>query len=202
MPRKSHSHKINLGKLYDDLTQEQIDTIDSTLRDEGDRLPFQNQNERDRLMDEVQLALMDVDVILNTRMGSYGSADLSNKQIEIAAWLKGDQKQWEDTLMHEVAHFIAYWLWKDSGHGKPWKRIAKALGATPDRFGPSTPTQVQQELSVVYECVHCGKRQHQSRRWSKPRYHTPCLTLFGMGEFILIAHPNLERIKAEQGRKT
>jgi hypothetical protein len=40
-----------------------------------------------------------------------------------------------DTLMHEFAHAIAYELYKETGHGRLWKKIALELGATPNATG-------------------------------------------------------------------
>lgn len=38
------------------------------------------------------------------------------------------QSDHDQTLMHEVGHFIAYFLFQDHGHGRVWKNVMAALG--------------------------------------------------------------------------
>ena len=40
-----------------------------------------------------------------------------------------------DTLLHEFAHAVAFELYKETGHGVLWKKIALELGATPKATG-------------------------------------------------------------------
>lgn len=40
-----------------------------------------------------------------------------------------------DTLLHEFAHAVAFTLYKDRGHGKHWKTVARKLGANPKSTG-------------------------------------------------------------------
>ena len=41
----------------------------------------------------------------------------------------------EDTVLHEIAHAIAFELHHDLSHGRRWKSIAAAIGATPRSSG-------------------------------------------------------------------
>ena len=41
----------------------------------------------------------------------------------------------KDTILHEIAHAIAFELHGDKGHGQCWKMIAQKLGATPRARG-------------------------------------------------------------------
>lgn len=40
-----------------------------------------------------------------------------------------------DTLLHELAHAIAYELYREKGHGKCWQKVAIDIGAKPNATG-------------------------------------------------------------------
>ncbi|MET1256001.1 SprT-like domain-containing protein [Aliikangiella maris] len=40
-----------------------------------------------------------------------------------------------DTILHELAHAIAYTLYGEVGHGFHWKNVARKIGATPKSTG-------------------------------------------------------------------
>lgn len=46
----------------------------------------------------------------------------------------------EDTVRHELAHFLAYALYRERAHGKRWRECAEALGAYPRAAGDVTDT--------------------------------------------------------------
>ena len=53
----------------------------------------------------------------------------------------------EQTLPHEVAHFIAWRVFKDGGHGVHWKAVMRALGCPAD-------VKHRMELPVAYIPLH------------------------------------------------
>ena len=56
---------------------------------------------------------------------SFSVSHIENNSIEII----------KDTILHEFAHAIAYELYGHTGHGQPWKKIARKIGATPRAKG-------------------------------------------------------------------
>ena len=66
-----------------------------------------------------------------------------------------------DTLLHEVAHALAG---PDASHGPEWRRLARSIGARPERcHGLATPP-----LPILGSCV-CGADHERTRR-PKGRY--------------------------------
>jgi SprT protein len=47
-----------------------------------------------------------------------------------------------DTVPHEVAHLIAFEMYKDTGHGGGWKSIMRTLGLEPSRCHDYDTTMV------------------------------------------------------------
>jgi len=86
---------------------------------------------------------------VNEKIISLSRHHLSNNPREVI----------EDTIRHEIAHAIAYHCYKDIGHGKNWRAIAKKIGATPKATGrfniPQAPwlivirCQASQSVTVV-----------------------------------------------------
>lgn len=97
-----------------------------------------------------------------------------------------------DTILHEVAHIVTIELIsKQERHGPRWRKIAVALGATPNRaasdprFHRASRKQREARAKVVARCGRCGfevKRLRRSTRdWA--RYgHLHCGGRFGPAE--------------------
>jgi len=66
-----------------------------------------------------------------------GVCRITDKQIGISIWhvRQNESSTVLDTLLHELAHAIAYELYNEKGHGIHWKRVAADLGATPKATG-------------------------------------------------------------------
>lgn len=75
-------------------------------------------------------------VIMNPRMRSVaGRARLSRLTIELNARLLQDHplEEFENTLIHELAHLLVFALFGARGHGVKWKNMMRRLGAVPTR---------------------------------------------------------------------
>lgn len=68
----------------------------------------------------------------------------------------GDQARVMDTLLHEIAHAVAYVRHGRAslGHGPLWKRVATELGATPRATCQGGPVA---QPHVRWECQACGE---------------------------------------------
>ena len=69
-------------------------------------------------------------VIINARLtATAGRAFLQDNKCDFSAYLLDRDMDYfaKDTIPHELAHHIAYRLFKDRGHGKAWKDTALAL---------------------------------------------------------------------------
>jgi len=82
-----------------------------------------------------------------------------------------------DTLLHEIAHLVAYFHFSDGGHGVAWQRCAVALGAKPYRCGSderhdrAVAAKRARQGKVVARCTKCGSKvfrlRRSSRDWSR-----------------------------------
>lgn len=96
-----------------------------------------------------------------------------------AAILSRMPQKAEDTILHEIAHFIAG---HKAGHGPRWKSAARRIGADPTRTAHVEP-DTQRELSnYVSVCETCGTETYLVRRPKHPmsQYrHKGCGGTFG-----------------------
>lgn len=74
----------------------------------------------------------------------------------------------KDTILHEFAHAIAYELYKESGHGYYWKKVAKKIGATPKACGsfqlPSAPWVLVHACSKTTEIKAISQRFRRNKK--------------------------------------
>lgn len=88
-----------------------------------------------RTIPDVQ-KIIDTPVIMNPRMRSVaGRARLSTMTIELNVRLLQDHpiEEFENTLIHELAHLLVFALYGARGHGVKWKNMMRRLGAEPTR---------------------------------------------------------------------
>jgi predicted SprT family Zn-dependent metalloprotease len=107
------------------------------------------------------------------KFGAYkkalGKCNLSEKIISLSKpWCINNLQEENvliDTLIHEIAHAIAYELYNDTAHGKAWKMVCKHIGCTGNRtFNLLThPTVTPPPGKHKYSCPNCDKK-HQFHR--------------------------------------
>ena len=76
----------------------------------------------------------------------------------------------EDTILHEIAHFIAG---IGAKHGPKWKAAARQVGADPIRCGHA----VMPKAKWLVVCRGCNKiigTRHRRTNLYNSKYHTPC----------------------------
>jgi predicted SprT family Zn-dependent metalloprotease len=73
-----------------------------------------------------------------------------------------------DTILHEFAHAIAFELYKDTGHGKYWKMIAREIGATPKARGnfdlPQAPWLLVHSCNKTTELIKITPRYRRNKK--------------------------------------
>lgn len=182
---RATAHLKQVALLSDYCTDEQWDRIQAAIhrhaKTDADRIRTINLFDR-------------ITVWSNSKARRYGLASYGDLKIELHAGLMtgGElQVEHDDTLMHEVAHFLDYFVMKGDGHGPTWKQMCIAVGANPVRCGkgwevytkvvaaakglPPEEAAAALQTRWTYRCL-CGKEFHRSRRWSEQRTHTACKT--------------------------
>ena len=107
------------------------------------------------LTEEFDLA--PVTVIIDGRMKrKFGRAVYATRILQLNPLLFGAQL--EDTIRHEVAHFLAFDKYGETGHGATWKRCASLLGAKPKAtVKTSEDAEAAQIVAAtktrVYKCI-------------------------------------------------
>ena len=96
-----------------------------------------------------------VKVRINRRFTATGGrAYLKRRVIEVAPWMLGSGEA-DDTLRHELAHFLASDLGMGSYHGQGWRKAAIVLGASPTQcyaLGIRPPAR-----EYRYQCPGCRR---------------------------------------------
>lgn len=90
-----------------------------------------------------------------------------------------DQYVVRNTILHEIAHFIAG---HQAAHGPAWKRIAERIGARPERINTIAirPPRKKREPRFKAYCPRCKRvvatRIKRSKRISQKLNHSVCGT--------------------------
>ncbi len=71
----------------------------------------------------------------------------------------------KDTILHELAHAIAFELYKDSGHGFHWKKIANKIGAIPRARGKFN--LAESPWLLVHSCAQTSELKAISQRFRR-----------------------------------
>jgi predicted SprT family Zn-dependent metalloprotease len=99
-----------------------------------------------------------------------GICRLAEKQISISKnhALNNDESVVKDTILHEFAHAIAYEIYKETGHGKRWKEVARLIGATPKARGkfnlPDAPWILVHRCGKSNQLVPISERYRRNKK--------------------------------------
>jgi predicted SprT family Zn-dependent metalloprotease len=113
----------------------------------------------------------------------FGSVTPKTRTMRLTA-LDCSPDAWKDTILHEVAHVLTGELVAArENHGPRWQKIAKALGARPERAGRDARFRAaaealrEERLKVVARCDRCRfevKRMRRSQRNWRRYLHRQC----------------------------
>lgn len=122
----------------------------------------------------------------NLRMRSTaGRADLLNTKVELNHHLIpfGEEEIYK-TLLHEVAHLLAWKRCRHRGHGIPWRNACKDLGIPGESVthSLSLPKHVRKK-KWSYHCTHCGVQVQRVRQAKVRAACLRCCKEFNGGKF-------------------
>jgi SprT protein len=132
-----------------------------------------------------------IPILFDLRGTSSGMYQRTGRQrkIRFNPWLfaKYYQQSKEQTVPHEVAHYIADSIWGNKGirpHGREWKSVMLALGAQPkvtanydltgipvkkyQRFAYSCGCKIHQLTLIRHRRLVAGKADYRCRSCQKP----------------------------------
>jgi SprT protein len=117
-----------------------------------------------------------VQVRWNTRLrSSAGYASYPGWRIELNPKLREHEGQVQRTLLHELAHLVAYQRaghTRIEPHGREWKQACADLGIGDEKARHHLPLPRNQvKTNFTYVCVSCGSVTHRVRKF---RRHSAC----------------------------
>jgi SprT protein len=90
--------------------------------------------------------------ILEKRMGgAAGKAFLTRNAIILNPDYYGEP-DYSKTVVHEIAHLVAFRLYGDRGHGHAWKRVARNLGDDGERCHTYEVKRVRETRKFIATC--------------------------------------------------
>lgn len=89
-----------------------------------------------------------------------GQAFLNENQIKINPVLFNRNKKqfFKDTIPHEVAHLVAYKVFRDCGHGDGWKHTMIRLGYVPKRCHNYETDDLKRKVTITRYLYTCSCR--------------------------------------------
>ena len=93
-----------------------------------------------------------------------GACHCQKKLITLSPYLTqlNDESSVRNTILHEIAHALAWIGFKEHGHGRKWKEIANAVGYTHKIV--SSMRVVAPNPKFVGLCPNCGHTDRKSTR--------------------------------------
>jgi SprT protein len=109
----------------------------------------------------------------DTKIGGGRVAGLAHLQINHMSFhpelfIRNKQSFFDDTIPHEVAHLVAYKVYKDNGHGIGWQTTMRKLGYEPIRCHDYENSDLIRKVKLKrfeYKCgckvYHIMKNDHE-----------------------------------------
>ena len=125
-------------------------------------------------------------VYWNPRMRSTaGRAKLDTLTVEINPLLieHGEQEVYT-TVLHELAHLLAWQRYKHKGHGLEWRLACAELGIPNEAVTHTLPLPSRrQKKNWRYKCPHCKEQFDRVRRIKKPSACALCCKTHNRGKY-------------------
>ena len=106
---------------------------------------------------------------------ALGTCSYNRKLIYLAEWYVelNDKDEVMDTILHEIAHALAYHRHGSTGrgHGRIWKSICREIGAKPERCSKDKLNKPKNHHKYVDKC--CGTEYKRHRLRKNARYSCP-----------------------------
>ena len=113
-------------------------------------------------------------IVLNRRLKTTaGRCDLAAREVDLSVDLmRANMAEFQKIIIpHELAHMVAWDIYKDPGHGADWKRVMVIYGIPPDRCHSLTVEKSARALPrVMASDIRIGDRVsfvHTNRQKAK-----------------------------------
>ena len=109
-------------------------------------------------------------VVFDNSKRRAGLCKMTEKKISFSrSHLRNNSMQViNDTILHEFSHAIAFKIYRDTGHGYYWKKIAKQLGATPKAKGTfeidEAPWLLVHQCAKTFQIEPVAKRFRRNKK--------------------------------------
>ena len=106
---------------------------------------------------------------------ALGTCNYNRKKIYLSEWYVklNDKDEVMDTILHEIAHALAYHRHGSAGrgHGKIWKSICVEIGAKPERVHKGELARPKNHYKYTDKCCETDYKRHRLRK--SARYSCP-----------------------------
>lgn len=106
----------------------------------------------------------------NRKKSSFGVCYFFQQRIELSSVLVecNSLDQVRDTILHEIAHAIAFTLYNDCAHGIHWQEVCKIIGAKPERFADESAIHAKPKYYMInHETGEKLSSYHRLPNWHK-----------------------------------
>lgn len=97
---------------------------------------------------------------LSGTVAGYAYFHKNHIKINPELFVRNKAKFLYDTIPHELAHLVAYNVYRDNGHGSGWQRVMINLGCEPNRCHSYDVSAVKRNYTVRRFVYSCGCREH------------------------------------------
>ena len=99
----------------------------------------------------------------------FGTCYFHLKEIHLSSVLTecNDVAQVHDTILHEVAHALAYINYGETGHGQLWRLTCTQIGAEPKQYMTAKAVRVKPKYYMINS--ESGEKLHSYHRL--PKWH-------------------------------
>jgi|TARA_R110002167_G_scaffold43978_1_gene132635 predicted SprT family Zn-dependent metalloprotease len=98
---------------------------------------------------------------------ALGTCSYNRKKIYLAEWYVelNDKDEVMDTILHEIAHALAYHRHGSAGrgHGRIWKSVCREIGAKPERCSKDKLNKPKTHYKYVDKCCGTEYKKHRLR---------------------------------------
>ena len=99
---------------------------------------------------------------------SLGRCHYMEEKITLSKWYVelNNEKEVEDTILHEIAHALSYERYgrKGIGHGKIWKSICREIGAEPRACTKAKLNHPNNHYKYIDTCCGLTFKRHRLRK--------------------------------------